>query len=70
MPRCTIEGMERRIALTVDEARKLGIIVCTCRHPKNNHFGEVGACAHCTDCRKLDETVLRYGKWIDDPDAA
>lgn len=40
------------VALTRDEALRLGIVFCTCGHPPNNHFLDMASkkCARCSTC--------------------
>jgi len=46
------------VALTREEALKLGIVFCTCGHPPNNHFMDQKGkpCAHCEKCQGYTET--------------
>lgn len=37
-----------------ENALKLGLLICECGYPPNNHFGYTGACAH-NDCKKYKE---------------
>ena len=43
------------LRMTRQRALELGLLVCTCGHPENNHFRHGGmSCAHC-DCTGLKE---------------
>lgn len=52
------------IKFTMKDARSLGLLVCECGYPKNNHF-DFGkkVCAHTDKCKGYKE-VPRYGKLI------
>jgi hypothetical protein len=51
------------VALTLKEATSYGIVVCTCGHPRNNHFDhDDKPCAHCK-CRTYKQT-FRAGQAI------
>jgi hypothetical protein len=54
------------IRFTRSKALSLGLIVCECGHPPNNHFGfDDKPCAHC-GCKKYRETV-RWGTLLKQP---
>lgn len=42
------------LKMTRRRALELGLIVCECGHPANNHFGH-GLCSRC-ECKELRET--------------
>lgn len=55
---------ERRVVLTIEQARKYGLVSCKCGHTASNHHShDERPCAHC-DCKALNETRLRAGKWL------
>ncbi len=51
------------ICFTRKQAVYLGLLTCECGWPKNNHFGNGGACAHDSNCKKYREKA-RIGKII------
>jgi hypothetical protein len=53
------------IRMTVEEALRQGLIICTCGHPTNNHFNFTNSCARC-DCLKY-RPVARVGKLVECP---
>lgn len=48
------------LTMTRERALELGLLVCACGHPENNHFiYEKGRpCAHC-DCKALRERGIK-----------
>jgi len=52
------------VKFTRNEAKKLGLLICTCGYPENNHF-DFGkkTCAHTSNCKGYKE-VLRWGKVV------
>jgi len=45
------------IQFTERQAESLGLLICECGHPKNNHFRFDGKpCAHC-NCKKYKEVI-------------
>lgn len=52
------------LKMTRQRALELGLLVCKCGHPENNHF-DFGPCAHCK-CKGLEE-VGRSGVTIVKP---
>lgn len=53
-----------KIEMTRKQATKLGLLICQCGYPKNNHF-DFGKklCAHNSKCKGYKETA-RYGRII------
>jgi len=50
-----------KIEFTRENALKLGLLICECGHPPNNHFSfKEQPCAHCM-CKKYREKA-RGGK--------
>lgn len=53
-----------RIQMTKKQAMELGLLVCECGYPKNNHFNfGKKLCAHTDKCKGYKE-VARVGKLI------
>ena len=54
------------ISFTRREAESLGLLVCECGYPKNNHFDfDEKVCAHTTKCTGYKE-IARNGKLINE----
>lgn len=45
-------------AMTEKRALELGLLICICGHPVNNHFDYSNACAHCS-CKSYHESGIR-----------
>lgn len=54
-----------KFEMTRERALELGLLICTCGHPENNHFdhGEHG-CARCDKCQGYQEVGIKGLKVI------
>jgi hypothetical protein len=50
---------ETKLLLSIEDALKYGLILCSCGHPPNNHFDHgTKPCAFC-DCASYEMTARR-----------
>lgn len=62
------------LTMTRERALELGLLVCKCGHPENNHFGtgrlageaDFGgrSCARCTKCKAYSECGVNGTKLV------